>query len=424
MRHEAHPLSGRGTVRLPQDGDDEWSKTRAMTTMSTQVFADKQDYLDGGDKDIGRRTGPDRYELFVVCDPAEALSQQLVHLAPEYIALHDAGTAAGVSSGLLRMVAAALQRPVQVLAIRRQGYGVTLATLEFVELPVARNQASLRLYGTRVNTDDGTQRQLIARTLLEHARLGVVLVDGAPPRAGRDPLTRTLADEMIAEGWRSRQWLFVPLGAAASAALNEPGGPDRQRVGVLTAAPVAGPAQAWGLIQDVWGQIRSGRAPRIEPPVPPQHLAPQAAPTTAEVPRPAVPLRPMPAVTPPIVAPGDPESAHWNDYARACSDIAGLVSCCVFDVETQRTLAFAGLRPGPASLAAQGAALHRSAVAAAKALGLPPGRPELAISVEEHHLVLHPIPGHPALMLHAVFDAHVANLTLVRLKLQRLGLPG
>jgi hypothetical protein len=87
---------------------------------------------------------------------------------------------------------------------------------------------------------------------------------------------------------------------------------------------------------------------------------------------------------------------------------------------TQRTLAHAGARPGPATLATQGAALHQSLIEVAKSLGLPAGPPDLAVTYSAHHLILRGIAGHPGLALHAVLDSHAANLTLVRMKLQRL----
>jgi hypothetical protein len=105
---------------------------------------------------------------------------------------------------------------------------------------------------------------------------------------------------------------------------------------------------------------------------------------------------------------------------RQCIDITGMISCCVFELATQRTLAHAGSRPGPASLAAQGAALHDAANVAAKAMGLTVAPPDLSITLNGHHLIVRAIAGHPGLALHAVLDSHAANLMLVKMKLQRL----
>jgi hypothetical protein len=97
-----------------------------------------------------------------------------------------------------------------------------------------------------------------------------------------------------------------------------------------------------------------------------------------------------------------------------------MISCCVFELATQRTLAHAGARPGPASLATQGAALHDAANSAAKAMGLTVAAPDLSITLNDHHLIVRAIAGYPGLALHAVLDSHAANLMLVKMKLQRL----
>jgi hypothetical protein len=105
---------------------------------------------------------------------------------------------------------------------------------------------------------------------------------------------------------------------------------------------------------------------------------------------------------------------------RQCIEVTGMISCCVFELSTQRTLAHAGARPGPASLAAQGAALHEAANVAAKAMGLPVAQPDMSVTLSGHHLIVRAIAGHPGLALHAVLDSHATNLMLVRMKLQRL----
>ena len=53
-------------------------------------------------------------------------------------------------------------------------------------------------------------------------------------------------------------------------------------------------------------------------------------------------------------------------------------------------------------------------------MGLTVAAPDAAITLNEHHLIVRAIAGHPGLALHAVLDSHAANLMLVRLKLQRL----
>jgi hypothetical protein len=102
------------------------------------------------------------------------------------------------------------------------------------------------------------------------------------------------------------------------------------------------------------------------------------------------------------------------------SEIKGMLSCCLFETATQRPVAHAGHRPGPASLASQGATLFAAMTAAGKLMGLGDAPPDAAITLASHHLLLRPLPNHPGLALHAVLDRGIANLTLVRLQLQRL----
>ena len=114
---------------------------------------------------------------------------------------------------ILAGLAAATQRKVQKLVIRRQGHGMALATLEFVELPGANGQV-LRVYSTRVDADS-QQRIEVARVLLAHSRLGVVMVGELPPHA-LDSALQPLRDGIARGPWPNRQLLFVPLSAAGA----------------------------------------------------------------------------------------------------------------------------------------------------------------------------------------------------------------
>ena len=126
---------------------------------ATQIVGDKESYLGNATADVGRRIADDQLELFVVCQPAEAMLQQFAQLAPDFIALHDLGTHS--SARLLAAVAQASQRKLQKLVIRRQGYGVALATLQFVELPLQPGR-NLRVYTTQVDADTQTRGRTVA----------------------------------------------------------------------------------------------------------------------------------------------------------------------------------------------------------------------------------------------------------------------
>lgn len=460
--------------RTAPDQNDSWASTRAMTATPTLLMGDEETYLATTSKAIGRRIDDEQHELFVVCDPGEALMQQFEHHLPEVITLHDLGLDS--SSRLLRAVARATRRKVQKLIVRRQGFGVPLATLQFVELPGPEAVPPVRIYSTQVEVSDESQRVELAKVLLGHSRLGVILVGpGAASQNGAR--LQPLSDAMYEANWRNRQLLWLPIGPEAAPTPPSSLSSRRSLVQVHCVPPSADLAHAWPLISSLWDQLRSGGpvdASVISPAVPhsppaggaahaaahghadtadaPHRHAGQAQPPaahassneTAHAPAPAhvsrpytptplppappplrpahepLPLRPMPATMPAQLSEETTDTGIWRDYIRECAVIPGMVSCCVFELASQRPLAHAGTRPGAAALAARGATLYENLCATGRALGLKPGEPDLALTLAEHHLLLHPLEHHPGLLLHAVLDAHVANLTLVRMKLHRL----
>ena len=193
---------------------DGWQATRAET-VATQHQPREEDPDEDDGRDIGRQVSPSQRELFVSCDPAEAMQQQFDHLRPEYIALHDLGTVS--SRKLLASVAAASNRVVQKLVIRRQGYGTPLATLEFIDFSAGKH--SLRIYTTEADADTAA-RQELARVLVCYSRLGVVLVGDMPPHLMNSSFA-PLHDAMVKNNWHNRQMLLLPL--ASSSALSSHG---------------------------------------------------------------------------------------------------------------------------------------------------------------------------------------------------------
>lgn len=406
--------------RVPEE---EWQATRELTTVATQIMGNREEYLAPDRRDIGRRIGDQQHEMFVVCDPSEALQQQFQQWAPDFIAIHDLATDS--SPRILAGLAAATGRKVQKLVIRRQGHGVALATLDFAELPGGNGQ-TLRVYSTRVDADT-QQRQALARVLLAFSRLGVVMVGDLPPH-GLESAMVPLRDGITRGPWPSRNLLVVPLANPGPVTQHASRLAGRSGVQVSTTPQALKPSDAWAFISSAWNRVRDVGAAATGAPGPAVPTTPAAAgniafPTPvrppAQPPAAPLPMQPMPPTrrsAPPAAEAQNP----WQKYAHDCIEITGMVSCCVFELATQRTLAHAGARPGPASLATQGAALNQSSLDAAKAMGLPGGPPDIAVTLSGHHLILRAIPGHPGLALHAVLDSHAANLTLVRMKLQRL----
>lgn len=434
----AQDLAG---AHVPQD---EWEPTRALSSLATQIMHETGDEV-AETRDVGRLTGNNQRELFVSCGPAEAMRQQFEILSPVFIAVHDIGTA--VSRKLLVAIAGASGRHLQKLVIRRQGYGTTLATLEFVEWPTAQG-ARLRLYTTEIDADPAS-RNALAITLLANSRLGVVIVgDLALPAmtAALEPLQQGIVNGP----WPNRHLLLLPLTAARVLAGQGAMLAGRTGVTVRTTPQVMRPAEAWSFISGMWNHIHKdpatmglrlpGLASAADPPK--ASAAPAIAPaavtgapatnpvasaraatgTPAAAAAPStnpLPLRPMPLVPGSDTAPMKLEDS-LAEYVVRLFKLGGIACCGVFDGTTTKSLAHAGADFNAGNLAQQSRALMDAVVQSARLIGLPGSNPELALTLDAHHLVLRPLPHNPHLVLYAVFDRKVANLTLVRLQIQRL----
>jgi hypothetical protein len=434
MAKPIHEMSSWGhsihQSRLP---DEEWAATRELTQLQTKMMRTQAEYLDSGPKEIGRRVGDDRHELFVVCEPAEALVQQFQHLTPELIAVHDLATDS--SRRLVAGLAAATGKKVQKLDIRRQGHGNSLATLEFAELAGPGGKV-LRVYSTSADADM-RQRQLLSQALLGHARLGVVLVGDLPPHALNTAM-EPLRDAMAEGPWPNRNLILVPLGATGPLAHAATLLASRSMVNVRVTPQATKPNDAWGYISLAWDRLRANGS--INPPTAQAYGALDQStdfspgPSTrqgdldqASTVAAPLPMKPMPAV-PRAAAPAAPPAAPvavspeqiYTQYVRDCAAARGVISCCVFDLGSQRTLAHAGARPGPATLATRGGAFYDALVELARGLGLPGGQPQAAVTLAGHHVLLRAVPGQPGLMLHMVLDASATDLASVQAHVARL----
>ena len=447
------------------------SSTPSQAVVATQFARDETDYL-AGPRDIGqigRHVAGDQHELFVSCDPAEAVAQQLEHLRPEYIALHDLGTAS--TRQLLAGVAAASLRTTQRLVIRRQGYGTPLATLTFIDLPMQDGRA-LRMYTTDIDADTSLRHRL-GRVMLAHSRLGVVMVGDLPTHLLKSSL-ESLRDGMSGAPWPNRHLLMLPLASSATLAQAAPMLAQGTGVQVRTTPQVTRPADAWNFISGAFNKLRDqdavpglGSIAAASRAAVPGHLSASSASSSASAPLPtpaspttpasapgtakpastaaspaAGPARPgaIPAqgskgnapassgqATPPVMTPmpalrrgGEaPVESTLGRYVRLLSEVNGMISCCVFDLASGRPLVHAGARPGGDQLATQGAAMLAALGGASRQLGLGHALPEAAVTLGNHHLLLRAVPKHPGVALHAVLDLHQANPTLARLQIGR-----
>jgi len=396
-----------------------------LAAPATQIVRDREDYLGQGLRDIGRRIADDQVELFVSGDAAPALQQQLERLAPQYIALHDVGTSATLH--LLNALAGAAGAPVQRLSIRRQGQGVALAVLQFVEVPLGDGNHA-RIYTTDVNAD-GAQRQQLAMVLLARSRLSVLMLGDVPATALANALA-PVRDAMTRVNWTNRDMLVLPLGSASSLAAQAGQMLGGSGLHVRVTPQASRPNDAWSFISGAWNrqQMPASQSAALNTDL--AHAVPKPA-----VPMPEAPTEPMPLSPASPAAPAPPPSAtppwaplptsaqRWSDYAHRCAAIKGVVSCCVFDLRSQQALAHAGGLPAGERLAIQGGLLIDAITNAAQSLNLGSAAPEAAITVGQQHLVLRPVPGHPGVVLHLVLHASANNLTLARMQLERVTAP-
>ena len=409
-----------------------WQPTRP-TGPQTLVLQDADDYLAPLRHDIGRLVGDNLRELFVSCDPAPAMVQQFELLHPDFIAVHDIGTQS--SRRLLAGVAAKTRRPLQQLVIRRQGYGTPLASLEFVEFGDEAN-GSLRLYTTATDADS-ISRHSLARVLLAHSRLAVVLVGDLPAHALTQALQPIQGD--IASGaWINGQLLLLPLAASATIAslgsqlgrIGRRDGSVGSGVTVRTTPQVTSPAEAWNFLGGTWNQLRDQLAAQgtLLPGLGPGNAI-RAVTAAAAAPRPRSITTQPPAPTPPVAVPAHQPGEELNDYVLRMTQINGVLASCVFDAASGASLAHSGSTWRAADLAREGATLLQALVAAGSRLALEPTAastalptplPEAVVTFGAHHLVVRPLPQRPGLVLHAVLDRSQANITLARLQIARL----
>lgn len=437
-----------------------------LAAPATQIVGDRHAYLDQGD--LGRRVSEDQVELFVTSDVAGGLQRELQRLQPTYIALHDIGTSGSLR--LLGSLAGSAGGKVQRLSVRRQGHGLALAVLQFVELPLP-DGTPLRLYSTEI-TGEGGARLPVAQTLLAFSQLGVLLVGDVPLNAVSTAM-HPLRERMQRGVWPNRELLVLPVSGQASLVAQAQELATGSAVGVQVGPRAAKARQVWACICTAWNQSlqRQQAGPgrqlnpdiahalhqavpdvlqnALQPAATPGHAASQPAgldPLAAFAPRdsglprhlPADQLpsgfASRPAAAPPAAARWQPPpqtlptampmpvpgSARWQDYADRCLAVQGLQSVCVFDTHTLQPLAHAGGLPSGERLAQQGALLLAEMVDVARALGFGATRPDATISLGGHHLLLMQVPGHPGVALHAVVLASGSHLTVIRGHIERV----
>lgn len=415
-----------------------WPRTE-LGLPATQIVGDREAYLGRGSGHLGRHVVGDQWELFVSGEVAGALQREFIANGQPFVALHDLG--GSTSLRLLGNLASACGQRVQRLAIRREGHGVALMMLPFVELPLSAGRV-LRLYSTDISGDT-PERQPLAQVMLGFSRLGVLLVGDLPANAVSTVL-HPLHERMLRGPWPNGKLLLVPTSGTATLAQQGLELSAGTAVTVQVAPRTAKPRPLWSLIAGAWNQLQSPaeelllstelEAAALKPAVPaepaaapPQACAP-AAPTRHLAPhelppgfaaKPSGPARPAAAAAAMPV----PGGTRWQDYADRCLAAPGVLSVCVFDTHSLQPLAHAGGLPSGARLAQQGALLLAEMVDVARALGFGSTRPDAFISLGSHHLLLLQLAGHPGIAVHLVLQGDAKDRAALQLHIEQILLP-
>jgi len=181
----------------------------ADTNVATELFEPASARGPVRTADIGEPVGRHVRELFVSCDPAQALRMQLEQSGLRYMAIADLG-GGRARRGLLD-ISRASGWPVQRLVVRRQGYGDTLATLYFLDSPT-QDGGSVRVFCADVDAGtDEVARVQLGLMLMARAELVALLVPDQSASL-RTQATETLRQEIRRQrtGWLCRNLIFMP----------------------------------------------------------------------------------------------------------------------------------------------------------------------------------------------------------------------
>ncbi len=351
-----------------QAGRDAWA---AHTQVATQLMEERVPAQ--ALRELGRQVSPTLRELFVVCDPSEALRQHFEMGVTPFVLLHDVGHGAG--RAFLQALSERTGWRVQSLSIRRQGFGTVLATLSYLDCPLP--EGSVRLYLGEVQAEPGEQLALL-RLLAGSARLQV-LVGGVPMPADVAALVNH---------WREQLQAWHPDGVLAVLALPQVRDPAwmlslsslaRTPRWQVEVSPVTQAVAAnWTLLATHWNRLAQSGVPgamplidRVSLPETPPTSDGAAAVAVARVPK------PMPVV---------PGGAARLVALQAQT---GALQACVFDLVSREVWAQTEGADG-AAMATQGHALLVAVGRIGQGLTLGRSVREAHVSLGEAQVLLRP----------------------------------
>lgn len=364
------------TTDHSQDDTRQWSE---VTQLATEIMDDSASTRSEG-RDLGKQVSEHVRELFVVCDPAEALRQHFELGVAPFLAVHDLGT--GKSRDYLAALSKASGWPLRRLHIRRQGFGTVLATLHYLECP-AQQQPALRLYASDAEAESGV-RIAIRRQLLGSATANALLAEELPEQVATLAYA-CLRDDLLSQRRAGVSMLVLPQ--TRSPRLSQDievllrGGGARIEAAPTTAAVGA----SWALLSTYWNR-EAARSNRADMPVIARiNLGPTPMPPIgAAKPAPAQPVNPAPAT-----------SLSPVEYLTLAAGRTAAHSGCIFHAVTRAVEAHTGAAPA-ADLALQGQALLMSMARVGDGLGLGRSISEATVTLGEVLVVVRPVPLRPA----------------------------
>lgn len=366
-----------------------WADTNVVTELAEPVSARGRTVP----ADIGEPVGRHVRELFVSCDPAQALRMQLEQSSLRYMAIADLG-GGRARRGLLD-ISRASGWPVQRLVVRRQGYGDTLATLFFLDSPT-QDGGAVRVFCADVDAgaDEATRIQL-GLMLMARAELVALLVPDQSASL-RAQATDTLRNEIHRQrtGWLCRNLIFMPARTSPDFVNEitrfraETGIPARMAPAVRRAD------QLWIYLGSTWNQMQDRMAAG-------QRLI----------------LRTLALVAPPPAAAERPDSLVVNDtelLAQRCVHHLlrqpGVQRVCLFNLQSQVVVAHSGTPEEAQAMAAQGRALLQAMGRAGEVMALGHALVEASFTLTEHRVQLRGMALLPGCVMHVILTRNAPAL--------------
>jgi hypothetical protein len=364
-----------------QEAERPWSE---VTQLVTEILDDSPREASEG-RDLGKKVSEHVRELFVVCDPAEALRQHFELGVAPFLAVHDLGT--GKSRDFLAALSQASGWPLRRLHIRRQGFGTTLATLHYLDCP-AQRQRSLRLYASDAEAESGV-RIAIRRQLLGSATANALLLEELPEQVATLAYA-CLRDDLLSRHRAGVSMLVLPQTRSPRLsqdleALQRLGGAR------IESAPVTSATSAsWALLATYWNREANHAGQADTPLIERVNLGPTSMPVVAKA------QQPVRAAGQPAAAPLSPA-----DYLTLVVARTAARGACIFNVATRAVEAHEGGTPA-ADMVQQGQALLMAVARVGDGLALGRSISEASITLGEVQVVIRPVrlrPGCAMLLL-------------------------